>query len=151
MNEITVQEMANRMLGQMETKRRDSGDEFVSLKKGHAGWMRDITREAHSKMAPDDYKYRFIELALQAISSHDSMDEALDSLEADPYNADLLAWLSSNLTRSSYVDDAVKNFGMTSDSFDTMAVIGMGQVEEKREVFSLVLRGLEKQAQEEAA
>ena len=148
MKEVTLQELANRVLARLETKTRDNGNDFISLSSGTAPWMKELARTAHAGMLPDDFKYAFIQEALQAISEHDDADDALDSLEADVYNADLLAWLSSNLTRSSYVDEAVSNFGAASD---TMQNIQMGQVEEKREVFNLVRTALEEQAAEEVA
>jgi hypothetical protein len=107
-------------------------------------WMIDLCRDAHGDMMPDDHKYRFIKESLDAIiESITGGDEGelFTQVEPDIYAHDLLTWVSSNIMRVTYVDNAVENYGHGESVIDD---IGMGQLVEKNEVLDLVTRTLEK-------
>jgi hypothetical protein len=107
-------------------------------------WMTDLCRDAHGDMMPDDHKYRFIKESLDAIiESITGGDEGelFTQVEPDIYAHDLLTWVSSNIMRVTYVDNAVENYGHGESVIDD---IGMGQLVEKNEVLDLVTRTLEK-------
>jgi hypothetical protein len=107
-------------------------------------WTTDLCRDAHGDMMPDDHKYRFIKESLDAIiESITGGDEGelFTQVEPDIYAHDLLTWVSSNIMRVTYVDNAVENYGHGESVIDD---IGMGQLVEKNEVLDLVTRTLEK-------
>jgi predicted DNA-binding protein len=141
-DDVTVQELADEYYKNFEKKKRDNGEEFWVKKDGAPEELGELVREAHGDMFPDDYKYEFIEEALARISETED-ENSLESpeLEPDVYTHDRLKWLSSNLGRPYYVDEAIKDFGKADTIIDD---IGMGQLKEKEEVYFAVLQGLKK-------
>lgn len=139
---MELQDAAKLMLEQFETKRRDSGETFLTLKDSAPDWMTDVCRDAHGRKLPDDFVFEVIFESLHALLDHDDTQEANDSLEADFGNADLLAWVSSNLGRASYVNDAVREYGLDADSFDLFKTLQLGQLAEKQEIFGEMLDSL---------
>jgi hypothetical protein len=133
----TVQGKAEIMLKYFELKTRSNGNEFYCLKHGHPEWIRDVCRECHGDMMPDDYKYQFIHEALLEICEAKDLEDI--QLEADIYTADLLKWLSSNLTRTTYMDEAAKEFG-PFDQFENHLMAA--QQLEKQEVLNQLLESL---------
>ncbi len=137
---MDLKTVAQEMLNAFESKNRvDTGEQYYCLADDKEEWMQDICRNAHNDMLPDDFKYQFIHTALELMSEYDDADEGLDSLEPDTYNRDLLKWISSNLSRANYVDEAYENAGYDG-LYNT---IRYGQLEEMREVYALVREGLE--------
>ena len=109
--------------------------------------LSSLITSAHGGMWPsDDYKHKFILDSLCLIAeSNEGEEDVADGIEADPYIEDLLKWLSSNIARAEYVDNWMAEYQPTLSEllgFGLMAIIGFGQVEEKREVFSSVLSSL---------
>ena len=73
----------------------------------------------------------------------DDLDDAGSEFAAskvDVYNSARLAWLSSNLTRAGYCDEAARDLGM--EDADTFDRIGIGQYAESLEVFESVRQSL---------
>lgn len=158
-NIVTIQELAKEAYGHFETT--DSG--IVRIKGDAPEWITDLAREAHRNewgasggsfphMLPDDYRFRVIREALEAIASSND-DGSTDDIRAefaddvDVYNSDLLAWLASNAGRASYCDEAEETCG--SDFLEgsgIIARIARGQYMEREEIFGLVLGELEKLA-----
>src|SRR3990167_6138481 len=93
--------------------RKKEGDdsEYTSLADDAPEWLRDIVHDAHESMLPDDWKHEFISDAFDAIAGGEPGDLDSPELEADIYNHDLLRWLSSNLNRISFVDEAIEEYG----------------------------------------
>lgn len=158
MDQIEMQkQVADEWVKMFEQRQKDDGDEIWSLRDGAAGgdWesehpLRAAIREAHGNMPPDDHKYRFVVESLYAIVDHDGdIESARDSIEADIYDADLLKWLSSHVERAGYVDEYVKEYtlGLDGSEFSTMRVIQCGQWLEKTEVFDIVARYVEDEAE----
>lgn len=140
---ITIQSLAQTYLEYFDRDTSESGQEFYKTKDNAPPELSHLVREAHGDMLPDNYKYEYIVTALEFISSCDDPEEP--EIEADPYYSDLLRWLSSNLTRSEYVDEYVQEFGLPdSEDFQIMSLIGYGQWKEKQEVYWDVLRILQK-------
>jgi len=108
------------------------------------GWVRDLRYDAHGDMFPDDWKHEFIVEALNHITELDDPEDGPE-LEADPYTSDLLQWLSSNITRTSYVDEGVGDAGWPSEG-GIVSAISYGQLREKEEVFFSVLNSLREHA-----
>lgn len=142
MTETTTK--ATELAAMFETRKRDNGEEFVSLTDNVPDWASEFVMEAHgTDFLPDDYRYRWIAEALELIAQ-EGEDEDLASRFADDvdvYTSSLLAWLASNLQRTGYCDEAVSE-GMT-DGRDIVKTIMAGQASERYEVFTNVVAALE--------
>jgi len=151
----TVHSLASEAASCFEYASRDDDDRetYVRVKDGSPAWVTEMVREAHDGFLPDDWRYACISAAVDAIDEagedadlSDVAAEFADS-QIDVYTADRLAWLSSSLRRSSYVDEAASE-GLVSAETDTVDRIGIGQYMEAHEVFAAVQRFLETRAEE---
>ena len=138
-----IQKKATEFLTWFECKTRDNGEKFLTMKDGHPEIVQDLVRKAHCGMLPDDYKYDYVVDALEAILAYDNPDDITSEMEPDAYNSELLKWLGSNMERAGYVEEAIKEFGVSAHEFDLFRAIGMGQYSEKCEVFNIVRNFLE--------
>ncbi len=145
--ETKLQKLAGEVSEMFEQKERDNGDKFQIVKDGSPKWVTEMCHEAHGDMLPDDYKYDFIVEALDALANYEDPDDIDSEIEADPYTHDRYKWLSSNLARSVYVDEAVENMGHSDQGIT--GEIGMGQYQEKCEVLGIVRRFLEERLETE--
>jgi hypothetical protein len=103
----------------------------------------EIVRACHGDMMPDNYKYSFIrECLLQIREVTDGNYDDID-VEADVYTADLLRWLSSNLTRTGYMDQAATDYG-PFEQFEHHLMAG--QSLEKKEILDTLLHILSKES-----
>lgn len=134
---MTIQELANKYSEWFETAKRKDDTDFIRLRTEDEN-IKNLIYDAHDGMLPDDFKYQFIHEALEAIAECSDPNDI--QLESDVYNSDLLKWVSSHLTRSSYADETVENWKYTS----FFQVLAAAQYEEKREVLSSVRFSLEK-------
>lgn len=142
-------ELAHKLSRAFETATRPTGERYVRLKDGSPEWMTHVIREAHREMLPDDWRYACVAAAAEAIAEAD--DPADNEHEfadgyVDVYNADLFDWLASHHSRQGYVDEAADELGAAVD-LGVVERIGLGQYAEAREVFGLVLRSLQKIAE----
>lgn len=143
-------EVARRATGDTETGPREDGERYVRTRDGRPEWVQDLAFAAHGEFLPDDWRYATISAALEFIS--ESGDPEEDSSEfadgaVDIYTGALLTWLSSNLTRVSYCDEAASEFGGEGGP-DIVSAIGLGQYYEAAEVYGLVLQFLEARVDE---
>lgn len=144
-----LQELAGVAFDAMETATRPDGSEFTRKRDDCPEWIADIIREAHGDLLPDDFRYEMIRDAFGAIHDYSGNDledagaEFADST-TDVYNAALIEWVGSNLTRSAYVDDARADFGDPRDFYHGLR---MGQYLERSEVYASVLAGLREAAE----
>lgn len=155
---VSIQGRAKEAAGWFETATRahpsgfdvpsESGESFVRVKDGAPEWVTELARKAHGDMLPDDYRYKVIRSALDALAYADEAAD-LDDLESefaddvDLYTSDLTAWLGSHAYRVSYCDDARDEYGQPQKGEGIMAAIALGQYMERREVFRLVRQALE--------
>lgn len=101
------------MVSYFETRRRDSGEEFVTLVDGAPAWLRDAVMAARDDEVPNDWRYdtcaaiwgRLEEFAVGECGD-DEVYEMADGL-TDIYTNNLTAWLASNLNRVAIVDEAL--------------------------------------------
>lgn len=114
--------------------REGSHHEIVTLKDDAPDELVDLIHTAHGDFLPDDFRYEVIHDALCAFADCENPDDV--RVEADIYNHDLLRWLSSNLKRIGYCDEAQTEFGL--DKSDVMTLITYGQQIEKNEIVSCV-------------
>lgn len=124
---MNIHQLARKYANLFVTKERPTGEKFLCVEDKTED-LDNLIRDAHNGMLPDDYKYQFIFEALQAIAENEDLDDIC--LEPDCYNRDLLKWVSSNLTRASYVDEAVEEIGYK----DLYNAIAIGQIKEKDEI-----------------
>ena len=93
----------------------------------HYKWLSYCLSEYSDKLKP------LIGTAVEDIDYDFINDDILSDLEADIYNADLLRWIASNLTRSYYVDDA-----FAESDFDSLwSLLSWAQISEMREVYEM--------------
>ncbi len=136
---MNIQQLAELYASSFQTKTRKNDTNFICLKDDCKDeQLTDLIHTAHNDFMPDDYKYRFVHEALEKIAEGNPLDEI--NIEPDIYNRDLLAWVSSNLTRASYIDDAIENAGYK----DFYSALMDGQYLEKVEVLQSVYSSLEK-------
>jgi len=139
----TIKSLAKEALKYFVTGKRIDGTEHIHTE-NEPQWVRNMCREAHGDMLPDDWKYRFVQEALSDFAYHEEENEGYlhdHRLDADIYSRDLLAWVSSNLERPGYCDSVKEEYGTTPDSL--MQHIAWGQEQEKNEVLASVLASLE--------
>jgi hypothetical protein len=145
----TVSAIARQASECCETRAREDGARYVTLKDGHgADWLHELVRKAHGEFLPDDWRYARIAEALELIGESDAdytseLDEIADEFAdgaVDVYTSGQLEWLSSNLQRVGYVDEATSELGHGDSVTDD---IGLGQYVEAREIFASVRQSLE--------
>lgn len=134
---MNIQELAQQYASWFETATRGLDTNFIRLKTTDEN-ISTLIYEAHKGSLPDDYKYQFVHEALELIAEYEELDEI--GVEADIYNSDLLKWLSSNLNRADYVDEAVSEYGYEN----LYTALRYGQMLEKDEVLQSVRRSLDK-------
>ena len=129
-------------------------DTITVLTDARPEWLFDAVYSAHGEMLPDDWKFAVCESAVDALAESDDAD--LDDLahefadgEIDVYNGARLQWLSSNLNRVYYVEDAAKEYGTENNAgeFDLFQLIGQGQYAEARECFDTIRNAIEAEAE----
>lgn len=129
---------------------RDKETDRVLPQRNCPQWFTDLCRNAHcgGEMGPDDWRYEFIQDALNAIENDDTGETEPDVDNLYPYTADRLKWLASRLDRYSYCDEAMAEWG--TGFTDTATLVGFGMQFELLEVYSSVRRSLEDRLQTEA-
>lgn len=132
---MTIAELAEKARSYFKLRTRKGGEQFWTHMGKAPEWVQGMVRDAHGDLMPDDWRYQFIVDALAAIA--EGVDDS--EIEADIYNADLLRWVSSNLRRISYCDDAAEEYGAVG----LIPTLSAGQVAERREVYASVLASLE--------
>lgn len=141
---MNLQDFAAKARKHFVLKTRDDGSKYWTVKNRSRApkWFQDMCFAAHnmggSHMLPDDFRYKFIVESLNALEEHSDSDSARDSLEPDVYNSQRNAWLGSHVERSGYVDEAVLEFGHSSDG--VTGDLGLGQLVEMYEVFDALVR-----------
>lgn len=138
----TPHTLARQMSLAFESGTRPTGETFRRLKDGSPEWMTTVCRKAHddARLLPDDWRYAFIEGAVDALAEHEDRDEARSSLEPDIYTSELTGWLHSLNSRVYYVGEALSEYGSFRDGFQLLAA---AQMIEKEEVFQQVVAALE--------
>jgi len=138
----TIQTLASEMSRSFQSAKRPNGEEFRKLNDDAPAWMTTVCRKAHDdgEMLPDDWRYHFIEQAVDALAAHEESDEARDSLEPDVYTSELTGWLHSRNSRVYYLDEVKREYGNFKDAFQLLAA---AQLQEKHETFQQALDALQ--------
>jgi len=138
---MTIQELAQEALATFVRKKCANGEPYYHST-ADDGWITGMIYSAHGGMSPDDHKYDMIHSALHAIAHDDAdpddMFETADGM-VSVYHHDRHAWLSSNLERQGYVNEATSEYGPRDDISDTIA---QGWFMEAMEVCASVVKSL---------
>ena len=145
----TIQELAQEVLSNMETKTRDTGREFFCLKDHKIEWMVDLCRKAHDGTMPNDFVYDVIESSLYWIKDQEGADAQSireqifedNLIEPEIYNSELLEWVSSNLNFGEYVTEAMRDY----NAKDFWEALQYGNQRFKETIFNNVLDSLDEQ------
>ena len=137
---MTIQELAGHYSKMFVRDTRDDGTEYVKTIDERPEELTELIHKAHGDMLPDDWRYKFIEEALDQIAETEEEDD-LDcpELESDIYTYNLLQWLASRNDRYNYVDQATEEYGHGNSLIND---IMLGQIKEKEEVYFSVLSSL---------
>jgi hypothetical protein len=138
----TLQSLAAEMSQAFEGALRSAtGETFRKLKDDAPSWMTTVCRKAHDdgNFLPDDWRYVFIERAVDALAAYDDVDDARSSLEPDIYTHELSEWLHSRNSRVHYLGEALTEYGTFHDGFQVLAAAQMIEMEE---VFQQVANAL---------
>jgi len=135
----TIQSLAGELAKAMISDTRTDGATFVRLSDGHADWMESAIEAAHEGMMPEDTRYSMIRETAYRMADADDSEiedpfEAVDGL-VDVYTSDLTKWLASHRLRTTYVDDAVSEYGWPAEGGVEQS-LKMGQFAEYREIWS---------------
>lgn len=110
---------------------RGNGDVVWSLTDDRPEWLADAVREAHDGEFPDDWRYDTCHGIFSMLDAEDDpfdddlAHEIADQL-VDTYNYDRLKWLSDDMTRIAYCDEAQED-GLTDNHMGVFEAIGAGQ------------------------
>ena len=72
----TVQELAKLARCAFTLETREDGSEYWTHNRCAPEWIGELCNTAHGDMLPDDYRYRFIVQALDALEEAEDVDEA---------------------------------------------------------------------------
>ena len=117
-------------------------DEYFYIRKDDAPeWVTQLVKEVHGEMFPDDYKYKFVVDALEALADADDIDTAEEIMREgiEIYTYKLMHWVQSHTDRLAMANEHGKEF--EADTIE--AFLTGGQFNERWDVFSLVLSTLE--------
>ena len=114
---------------------------FYILKDDAPEWLTQLVKEVHGEMFPDDYKYKFVVDALEALADADDIDTAEEIMREgiELYTYKLIHWVQSHTDRLAMANEHGKEF--EADTIE--AFLTGGQFNERWDVFSLVLSTLE--------
>lgn len=108
--------------------RDEAPQRFYHLKDNAPQCVKDLVYKAHKidDVLPNDYIYEFIVEALQLFTESGAvrmseLEEDINEIEPDVYNADLLRWVSDNLAFSAWVDEALSEYG-AKDLFQALQI-----------------------------
>lgn len=144
-----INKLAARLAAQFERRERHNGVEIYTRIDDCPDneRLQELCMVAHGDMFPDDYKYRFIVEALNAIGEAEDGDDLMEYIpEPDTYTSNLTEWLHSNNSRVGYMTEAMELWGGRLDGFQ---LLRFAQTMEIEEVFNLVIAELEKWVDDE--
>jgi len=104
----------------------------------------EFFHHAHADMLPDDYRYKMIH---DILCNMDEDDEDLNIGDLIPiYTNELISWLDSSISRLSYCDQYLEEYGEISD---TISLLSGGYMMELQEVYYLIVEWLNDNSNEE--
>lgn len=150
MKQSSILTLATEAADHIKTSTRDDGSTYIHFDDTAPEWTKDLAYAAHDSGTyfPDDYRYRFLEYALDAIIDNDGDEEtARDQMtEPDVYTSGLTRWLDSDNQRVDYLTQVLQEFGSDMDGYRLLA---LAQYLERGEVFDQVWTFLESMAEDD--
>lgn len=155
---IALRDAAATFAGAFETRKRESGEDYICLRDGSPEWCSEIVYSAHGAgdMLPDDVRYGMIREVADSMAEilavdpeadlDDERHERVDSL-VPVYNVERTRWLASHLSRAGYVDEA-REEGLIAADAPLFELLGAGMFQEYSEVWRAIADGLQEQADE---
>lgn len=89
----------------IRTGNDNRGEIYILKSEASNSELHEFIRDIHDGMLPDDFKYRIVHEALEAMRDQDELD--YPSVEADIYTLDLIQW-SQNLSRHDYINTVLE-------------------------------------------
>ena len=135
-NKVTIQSLAGELFDALETRTRNNGDEFTTLKDDAPAWMQPVVHATHGDKLPDDTVYQFIQDCAAAIhdrggeEDEENAEEAIREMEPDPYTAGLTKWLAARVDHVYYLTEVLEEYGDIKDGFQLLAMAQKQQIEE---------------------
>ncbi|QBG35966.1 hypothetical protein [Litorilituus sediminis] len=108
-------------------------------------FLSHLREELNDGIPLDNYRMQVTYYLLEGLEEHKDFDLALDSVEPDIYNADLLLWLSSNLHRADYVNQLLEETNIQ----DCFTLIRAAQYREIEEVSQVVFNYIENELEQD--
>jgi hypothetical protein len=108
-----------------EVRKRDNDAAYTCLVDEAPAWLYDAVQAAHGDELPNDWRYATCAAIVEALEDQGDGDGVADSL-VDVYTYNLLTWLSDNLSRTGYVDEALAE-DVWDKSNGVAGLIGAGQ------------------------
>jgi hypothetical protein len=150
--ERTITTIVKELHEQLTSSKRSDGTTFWHFKEDTSETMKDKFRDMihGTDFMPCDYRYGFAVGLLDTLLEYDydTIDE-LEDLELEicsaqeyTYSYDLLEWLSSNLKRLDYCNEAIEFCGNNIE-----AMIAGGQSLEIQEIFMGIISYIESELQ----
>lgn len=144
--------VANKASTYFVWRKRDNGEDFVSLADGRPDWLQDAVREAHGDMLPDDRIYRLCSEACEAIGDWAGEEDGNIWAESqvNAYTADRLRWALSHLDRLALAEEEYEATGYPSDGTVSVCdILATGQAAEASRVFEAMWNALAARVEEE--
>lgn len=145
----TIQEKAQYYLDLLVEGKRQDGATYLYFEDHDKTQPLSYAVHNQGEYLPDDYKYTFLQQALEIIANSAEDDLDCPQLEPDIYTHDLTKWLHSNPQRYYYTDQYIQDFGPPEGDNPTITLLQGGQVLEMEEVFHLTLNFLQSETQGE--
>ena len=144
----TIQQLAQEVVDNMMYD--EEKQIYHQIKVGEPQWIQDMIHACHYQgMLPDDYVFEWVYQFCEEISNLGENDDPKDiEVHSDVYTHDLLKWLSSNLARLDFVEDAIDEY-LNNEKCNLALMIGIGQEKEMQEVLWIVIDKLEDRMDEE--
>ena len=115
---------------------------FENFQSDFFEYLRD---ELNDGIPLDNFRVQVAYYFLEGIDEHKDYDLAVESVEPDIYNSELLSWLSSNYGRADYVNQILEE----SDVQDCFHLLRIAQYREIEEVSQAVFNYIESQLEQD--
>ena len=146
---MTIKTLAQIAVNSFYTKQCDESrmpDGYFYLRhETSPDWVADLIKAVQGEMLPDDYKYKFVVDALEALAEYDTDDAHMIILEGvDDTTHRLFHWVQSHGYRRGYASEALEIANANGKTFDDVdSIFTDAQTIEVSEVYHLVLSTLE--------
>jgi hypothetical protein len=139
----TIQQLASDALSYLVRRHRTDvyPQSYILLHQEAPEWMRDLVYSVHDGMLPDDWRFAFIQEALDDIAN--GGDDAIEcaSKNESVYTSDHISWLGSHISRWAIVDEATAEYDLPANA-PLSHRVNVGMHAERIEVYNLVLEAL---------